>query len=154
MSSLATRRILKDIKIIEEEKSDLFSIKPDENNIYKWKGYILPPDDSLYFGLILPFEIEFTKNYPNQAPKFKFKNNCLYHPNIFLDGNICLDILQDKWTKLHNIKSIILTIILLLKEPNPDSPANSEAANLFVNDFIAFKSKVREFTKKSWISDF
>ena len=152
MSSLATRRILKDIKIIESEKSEYFSIKPDENNIYNWKGYITPPDDSLYYGMILPFEIKFTKNYPNQAPKFRFKKNCLYHPNIFWDGNVCLDVLQNKWTKLHNVKSIILTIILLLKEPNPDSPANTEAANLFVSDYGKFKRTVREYIFKSWIS--
>ena len=153
MSNIAIRRILKDIKIIESQKNDYFSIKPDENNIYNWKGYITPPDDSIYYGMILPFQITFTKNYPNQAPKFQFKKNCLFHPNIFSNGNVCLDVLQNKWTKLHNVKSIILTIILLLKEPNPDSPANTEAANLFVRDYQKFKERVREYIFKSWICE-
>ena len=128
MSSSALRRILKDFKEIQSQKNPQFKILPYEENIYIWKGYIIPPNDSIYFGLILPLEIEFTNEYPLKAPKFKFPPNLLYHPNIFKNGNICLDILQNKWSKLQNVHSIILTIILLLKEPNTQSPANVEAA--------------------------
>ncbi len=143
MSSIAARRILKDLKLIENEESEYYKVKPNENNIFHWRGYILPPDESIYHGLILPFEINFSKEYPNKAPELRFPSNMVYHPNFFKDGKVCLDILQNKWTKLHNIKSIILTIILLLKEPNPDSPANHEAAWLFMNDYEAFKKRVR-----------
>lgn len=68
MSSTSTRRILKDLKAIEEDRSPLYKIVPNEENIYEWKGIIFPPDDSLYFGMILPLKIIFTKDYPNKAP--------------------------------------------------------------------------------------
>lgn len=72
MSSSSTRRILWDLKAIEEEHSSLYKIVPNEDNIYEWKGYILPPDDSLYFGMMLPLKITFTKDYPNKAPTVTF----------------------------------------------------------------------------------
>lgn len=134
MSSIAARRILKDLKLIENEQSEHYQVIPSEENIFYWKGFILPPSDSLYYGLILPFSIEFPKDYPNIPPKIKFPPKLVFHPNIFEDGSICLDVLQNKWTKLHNVNSILLTLMLLLKEPNPDSPANTKAANIFLEN--------------------
>ncbi len=64
MSSLCNRRILNDLKKIEKSKNEHFKVLPNEDNIRYWKGYILPPNDSLYYGLILPFEIFFPKEYP------------------------------------------------------------------------------------------
>ena len=152
MSSISARRILKDFKVLETEKSHLYKAKPHEDNIYHWRGYLLPPDDSMYLGYIIPFEIIFEDNYPNKPPKVMFPPNLVYHPNFYSDGNICLDILQNRWSNLYDVRSILLSIILLLKEPNPDSPANSEAANLFSKNISEFKKKVREYAFKSWIA--
>lgn len=150
MSSISTRRILKDYKNLQKENSPLFKAKPNEENIYFWKGYIQPPEDSLYFGYIIPFEIEFEETYPNKPPIFTFPPNLVFHPNFYTNGDICLDILQNRWSNLNDVKSILFSILLLLSEPNPDSPANNEAAKLFVEDRAAFKKKVREFAFKSW----
>ncbi len=150
MSSIASRRILKDLKTLENEDSDYFRAEPSQDNIFYWKGYIMPPEDTLYFGMILPFEIFFEEGYPKKAPKVKFPPNGIFHPNFYIDGNICVDMLQDKWTPQYDVKSIILSIVLLLREPNPDSPANAAAAKMFVHSFDEFKMKVRENVERSW----
>lgn len=41
--------------------------------------------------------------------------------------------------------------MLLLKEPNPDSPANSKAANMFMKDYEQFKKTVRLYSENSWV---
>lgn len=48
-------------------------------------------------------------------------------------GNICLDILKEKWSAVHNVRTILLSVQSLLGEPNNESPLNSAAALLWPN---------------------
>jgi ubiquitin-protein ligase len=68
MSSNTTRRILKDLKEIEQEQNDYFKILPNEDNIYEWQGYFLAPEDSYYSGSIIPIRFVFPKDYPSKPP--------------------------------------------------------------------------------------
>ncbi|KAI8002774.1 Ubiquitin-conjugating enzyme E2 2 [Camellia lanceoleosa] len=47
---------------------------------------------------------------------------------VYADGSICLDILQNQWSPIYDVAAILTSIQSLLCDPNPNSPANSEAA--------------------------
>jgi ubiquitin-protein ligase len=51
---------------------------------------------------------------------------------------------------MYDINSLLLSIIVLLKEPNPDSPANPRAAKLYLEDQAKFYEETRQFTYESW----
>ena len=53
-------------------------------------------------------------------------STCRFHPNIYNNGQICLDILQNQWSPIYDICAILTSIQSLLCDPNPASPANSE----------------------------
>ncbi|KAF2587800.1 hypothetical protein F2Q70_00040081 [Brassica cretica] len=55
----------------------------------------------------------------------------MFHPNIYADGSICLDILQNQWSPIYDVAAILTSIQSLLCDPNPNSPANSEAARMY-----------------------
>ena len=55
----------------------------------------------------------------------------MFHPNVYADGGICLDILQNRWSPTYDVSAILTSIQSLLDEPNPNSPANSVAAQLY-----------------------
>ncbi len=42
-----------------------------------------------------------------------------------------------------NIKTVIFSLMILLREPNVDSPANPRAANMFSENLVMFKRIVR-----------
>jgi ubiquitin-conjugating enzyme E2 A len=87
--------------------------------------------------------IRFDSDYPIKPPSVKFITT-MYHPNIYRDGKICIDILQPhEWVSTQTVRTIMLSIISLLCDPNPASPANREAAELFVKDKNAYNTKVR-----------
>ena len=94
--------------------------------------------------------IEFTSEYPNKPPIFKFQTK-MFHPNIYKDGKICLDILQNKWSPGFNIAAVLTSIQSLLPDPNPDSPANPEASNMFTDDSEGYAKRVRACVEESWV---
>ena len=74
----------------------------------------------------------------------------LFHPNVYPSGTICLSILNEEegWRPAINIKQILLGIQDLLDEPNPDSPAQSEAYNLYVRNRPAYRKRIQQEARK------
>jgi ubiquitin-protein ligase len=63
---------------------------------------------------------------------------------VFADGNLCLDIIQDKWSPVYSVSTILTSIQSLLPDPNAASPANPEAAKLFASKNEAEKKEYRK----------
>ncbi|XP_028639887.1 ubiquitin-conjugating enzyme E2 C-like isoform X2 [Grammomys surdaster] len=100
----------------------------------------------VYEDLRYKLSLEFPSGYPYNAPIVKFLTPC-YHPNVDTQGNICLDILKEKWSALYDIRTILLSIQSLLGEPNIDSSLNTHAAELWKNP-TAFKKYLQETYSK------
>lgn len=64
-------------------------------------------------GLTYKLTLEFPHSYPYSAPVVRFATPC-FHPNVDSAGNICLDILKDKWSALYDVRTILLSIQSLL----------------------------------------
>jgi len=67
----------------------------------------------VYENLNYKLSLEFPSGYPYQAPTVKFDTPC-YHPNVDQSGNICLDILKEKWSALYDVRTILLSLQSLL----------------------------------------
>lgn len=52
------------------------------------------------------FIIKVGPNYPHEPPKVKCETR-IYHPNIDLDGNVCLNILREDWKPVLTINAIV-----------------------------------------------
>lgn len=105
---------------------------PEGDNIFCWKGTISGSKDTVYEGMIYRLSLSFPTDYPFKPPKVKFDSPC-FHPNVDVFGNICLDILQDKWSSAYDVRTILISIQSLLGEPNNESPLNTQAAVLWIN---------------------
>jgi ubiquitin-conjugating enzyme E2 I len=86
--------------------------------------------------------------YPTKPPKCKFVPP-LFHPNVYPSGTVCLSILNEEegWKPAITIKEILLGIQSLLDEPNPESPAQADAFNLFKKDRAAYEKKIKSIVK-------
>ncbi|KAJ4755813.1 Ubiquitin-conjugating enzyme E2 19 [Rhynchospora pubera] len=105
---------------------------PEGDDILQWRGTINGSTGTVYAGMVYKLSLAFNTDYPFKPPKVKFESPC-FHPNVDLHGNICLDILQDKWSSAYDVRTILLSIQSLLGEPNNDSPLNTQAAALWSN---------------------
>nr|CAG4645133.1 EOG090X0DZY [Leptodora kindtii] len=122
---------------------------PNGDDFFSWVGTIHGPPGTVYEGLDYKLSLHFPNGYPFTAPTVKFVTAC-FHPNVDAYGNICLDILKDKWSALYDVRTILLSIQSLLGDPNNESPLNGQAAQLW-SDQVTFKKvlhdKYREESK-------
>ena len=88
--------------------------------------------------------------YPTKPPKCKFVPP-LFHPNVYPSGTVCLSILNEEegWRPAITIKEILLGIQSLLNEPNPESPAQADAYNLFKKDKAAYERKIKQVVREN-----
>ncbi len=88
--------------------------------------------------------MEFSEEYPSKPPKCKFVPP-LFHPNVYPSGTICLSILNEEegWRPAITVKQMLLGIQDLLDSPNVNSPAQSEAYNLCVQNKTEYKRRVK-----------
>jgi ubiquitin-conjugating enzyme E2 A len=127
---------------------------------------IIGPADTPFedgtFRLVMHFE----EAYPNKPPGVKFISQ-MFHPNVYGTGELCLDILQNRWSPTYDVAAILtsiqrwarpcspvrrrmLTVRSLLNDPNTSSPANVEASNLYKDNRREYTKRVRETVEKSW----
>ncbi len=100
------------------------------------------PDTGFWAGARYIFNFTIHSEYPHKPPKVLCQTK-IYHPNIDLDGNVCLNILKEDWKPVLDINAVIYGLVYLFYEPNPDDPLNREAADLFRNDKNQFQRIVR-----------
>eukprot|EP00011_Vannellida_sp_DIVA3-517-6-12_P014835 CAMPEP_0114627960 /NCGR_PEP_ID=MMETSP0168-20121206/12570_1 /TAXON_ID=95228 ORGANISM="Vannella sp., Strain DIVA3 517/6/12" /NCGR_SAMPLE_ID=MMETSP0168 /ASSEMBLY_ACC=CAM_ASM_000044 /LENGTH=127 /DNA_ID=CAMNT_0001839319 /DNA_START=21 /DNA_END=401 /DNA_ORIENTATION=+ len=110
--------------------SDGVSAFPNSDNFFQWAATIVGPSSTPYAELTYKLTLSFPADYPYSAPTVRFATP-IFHPNVDQYGNICLDILKDKWSAIYNVSTILISIQSLLGEPNNDSPLNCLAAELW-----------------------
>ncbi|KAI7983153.1 Ubiquitin-conjugating enzyme E2 13 [Camellia lanceoleosa] len=126
----------------------------DESNIFEWSVTIIGPPDTLYDGGYFNAIMSFPSDYPNSPPTVKFVSE-VWHPNVYPDGRVCISILHppgddpngyelasERWSPVHTVESIVLSIISMLSSPNDESPANVEAAKEWREMKDEFKKKL------------
>lgn len=177
-STAAKRRLIRDFKRLATEAPEGISGSPCHDNIMVWNAVIFGPrecgvaahnrDRLSPVPMLLteltsladtPFEdgsfrltLTFTDSYPNKPPTVRFVSR-MFHPNIYNNGELCLDILQNRWSPTYDVAAILTSVQSLLNDPNPSSPANVEAATLFKDNKQEYERRVKVTVEQSWVDD-
>ncbi|KAM9756477.1 NEDD8-conjugating enzyme Ubc12 isoform 2-T2 [Dama dama] len=90
-ASAAQLRIQKDINELNLPKTcDISFSDPDDLLNFK---LVICPDEGFYKSGKFVFSFKVGQGYPHDPPKVKCET-MVYHPNIDLEGNVCLNILR------------------------------------------------------------
>lgn len=91
------------------------------------------PHDTPFEDGTFKLTIEFTEEYPNKPPTVRFVSK-MFHPNVYADGGICLDILQNRWSPTYDVSAILTSIQV----------NQNLLTGIFKNDFIILSSLYRD----------
>ncbi|CAG8572987.1 1873_t:CDS:10 [Diversispora eburnea] len=133
----------------------------DDNNVFEWDVGIIGAPSTIYEGGYFKATLKFPNDYPFNPPTFKF-NNEFFHPNVYIDGRLCISILHppgedptsgesaaERWNPTQSVESILISIVSLMGDPNCSSPANVDAGIMYRKDKEGYNAIVRfEASKK------
>eukprot|EP00055_Hartaetosiga_balthica_P008728 m.33419 g.33419 ORF g.33419 m.33419 type:complete len:245 (-) comp6448_c1_seq2:1654-2388(-) len=135
----AIRKLQKELKDLEKEPLDGVVLNVDDESIFHWSVGLFGPPDTPFAGGYFKASIDFPESYPFSPPKMKFTSR-VFHPNVYPTGEICISILhppgeddmsgerpEERWNPTQTVRTILLSVISLLNEPNTSSPANVDA---------------------------
>jgi len=113
------------------------------------KAQIQGPAESPFAEGTYTLSINIPDRYPFEPPRVRFITP-IYHPNIDSDGRICLDTLkmqpQGSWSPSININTLLLTIRVLMANPNADDGLVPEITEEYKRDRSLWKKKAQEHT--------
>ena len=153
---LARKRLTKEMMAIARSKErDIILTPTNEDEMFKWTGYVKGPPDSPFSDGWFKLKFEVSQNYPQSPPQVKFLTR-VFHPNVhFETGEICLEVLKaEHWNAQWTLESVTRAIVNLLLNPNADSPLNCDAGNAIrAGDMLAFNSMARMYTVEEAMQD-
>ncbi|KAM8745338.1 cell division cycle 34 homolog a [Sparus aurata] len=151
------KALMLEMKSLQDEPVEGFKITlVDESDMYNWEVAIFGPPNTHYEGGYFKARIKFPIDYPYSPPAFRFLTK-MWHPNIYENGDVCISILHppvddpqsgelpsERWNPTQNVRTILLSVISLLNEPNTFSPANVDASVMY-RKWRDSKGKDREY---------
>ncbi|KAI5959297.1 CBP1 [Candida pseudojiufengensis] len=160
--STAHKRLLKEYQLLSRDPPPGILAGPkSEDDLFKWECFLEGPSETPYENGVFPAILTFPKDYPLSPPTLKF-DPPLLHPNIYADGTVCISILhppgedpnqyerpEERWSPVQSIEKILLSVISMLAEPNPESGANIDACKLWRDDRKSYDEQIRKHVRTS-----
>mmetsp|Transcript_16536 Transcript_16536/g.22848 ORF Transcript_16536/g.22848 Transcript_16536/m.22848 type:complete len:182 (-) Transcript_16536:344-889(-) len=143
-------RLQKDVSELNLAKSTSIEFPNGKDKLLQFRVTIRP-DEGYHKGANVVFSFDVSPVYPHEAPKVKCLTK-VYHPNIDLEGNVCLNILREDWKPVLTINSIIYGLLFLFLDPNPEDPLNKEAAQVLQTDPRQFEANVRKSIRGGYVA--
>ena len=130
------KRIRKEIQTLKEE-NHLIDYEESPGN-YRVEAVLNGPEGTVFEGgeykIVVTLDME---SYPFTPPSVEMTSR-IFHPN-FSGERICVDLLDDNWSSINTLFSIVKSLENLMADPNPDSALDSEAASAFNDDPESFE---------------
>uniref|UniRef100_A0A182IKF2 E2 NEDD8-conjugating enzyme n=1 Tax=Anopheles atroparvus TaxID=41427 RepID=A0A182IKF2_ANOAO len=143
--------LVKEVQELEQNLPNTCKVTFHDPNVLSEFTLVITPSEGFWVGGRFKFSILVPEEYNMAPPKVKCLTK-LWHPNISVDGDICLSLLRLNsidglgWAPTRRLKDVIWGLNSLFTDLlNFDDPLNIEAAEQYSKDKERFQAKVREY---------
>ena len=163
----AAARLVAERKSWRKDRPPLFHAKPKTRpdgtaNSFEWEFKVPARKKSVWYPALLPGTMMFTEDYPTKPPKVKFDKidgQPLFHPNVYLDGGVCLSIVNPEgsthaygkggtWQPSLTIKHVLLALQIFIDEPESRAAGRTEEDRLFRTNKPEYERRVKQQVAK------
>jgi len=109
-TSPAELRVQNDISKLDIPTSMKLSF-PEKSNIMNFE-LVIQPEEGYWARGRFKFTVNILPSYPHDPPKVHCDTK-IYHPNIDLKGNVCLNILRREWKPVLTLNHVLYGLQLL-----------------------------------------
>ncbi|PIO61107.1 ubiquitin--protein ligase, partial [Teladorsagia circumcincta] len=140
-------RLLKEARTIRSEAPAGCHVSPKRDDIFQWVAVLEGPADTVYDGGTFFCNIHFSMNYPTIPPKVEFLTR-IYHCNVNAQGEVCIDILNEKWKPTMNTRTVMMALMSLMYSCNPDEALVASIAKQYRENRADFDKMARIWTSR------
>lgn len=154
------RRILKELSDVQKKDSKSWMhsgegvhVFPAAEDLTFWRALIEGPPGSPFEGGVFALHVQLPSDYPLRPPRITFETP-IYHCNVSDSGQVCLDLLYDKWSPALTVPKCLEAIRLLMQNPDTDNALRQWIAELTIayqnsnGQEAKYAEKAQEATKR------
>lgn len=161
--SLARARLQEERRAWRKSHPHGFSAKPETNpdgtqNLLRWRFSVPATESSIWSPGVYDGVLVFSEDYPELPPNAffdKIAGEPLFHPNVFLNGQVCLSLINQPgtrhgygvggtWSPAFGVKNVLLALQKSLDEASGYASGRDEAYRLFNKDRPAYEARVKK----------
>ncbi|KAJ1724953.1 hypothetical protein LPJ53_000807 [Coemansia erecta] len=146
-----SKRLSKELNLLQTELPADIVCTPKGERIDSYEARMEGPPDTPYENGHFYVDISLSSLYPIEPPSMTFRTR-IYHPNIDDHGKICLEVLKKGkkggWSPSWTLDKVLISLKVLLANPNEDDPLMSEIADQMRSDHAAYVRTAKEWTAK------
>ncbi|EYC01814.1 hypothetical protein Y032_0104g3615 [Ancylostoma ceylanicum] len=140
-------RLLNEENALQTEAPPGCYASPKGDDLFLWTAVLEGPAGTVYEGGTFFCNIHVTLNYPTTPPKVEFLTR-IYHCNINAQGDVCLDILNDKWKSSMSIRTVLMALRSMMFCCNPDEALVPSIAKQYRENREEFDKMARIWTHR------
>ncbi|XP_063283950.1 ubiquitin-conjugating enzyme E2 U [Pelobates fuscus] len=151
MHSRAYLLLEREYQQLQEARLYGISATPRTDHLLEWVAEIRGLKDSLWEGCVLQLYMTYPENYNALPPKITF-NTIPFHPNVDQSSGIpCISFLEnpEEWNPRYTMSTILLTIQVMLSNPQAENAVNLEAADMWENRPSMYRQLTLDCVKNS-----
>jgi len=134
------------ISLVNQPPDGIRYLQTDDGIMSEIHAHIAGPEGTPYERGEFHVRLILGSDYP-QSPPLGFFSTKIYHPNVSLKGEICVNTLKRDWNADVSLSHVLQIIRCLLIVPFPESSLNDEAGKFFMEDYASYAQRAALWTR-------
>ncbi|XP_061352554.1 ubiquitin-conjugating enzyme E2 22-like [Gastrolobium bilobum] len=139
------KQLAKELKNLDESPPEGIKVMVNDDDFSIIYADIEGPAGTPYDNGVFRMKLLLSRDFPHSPPKGFFLTK-IFHPNIAINGEICVNTLKKDWNPSLGLRHVLIVVRCLLIEPFPESALNEQAGKLLLENYEEYARHARLYT--------